>query len=153
MTLVYLAKNGVVSGPFTSDELARIQGSSEIQNYSWVWKGHWMPTDPAPLEDPSQIVSKLSDINSTMSVVCHDFKRAISGILSEVKVGGCVLVVGDETQAVRFQDNSIVHMNLLIEKTKQSMNFPVRFLRLLKVENGWNYHFQWSQVPCILLDE
>lgn len=154
MKLCYLAKNGIISGPFTQDELIKLKSSGEMGNYSWMWQGKWLPTDPAPLEDPSlldQSISKITEVNSAISGVCHDFKKAISGTLSEVTARGCVMTTG-ETQ-VRFQENSMLHMNMLIEKTKQSMNFQVRFQRQVKTEQGWNYYLQWSQVPGILTAE
>lgn len=153
MKTIYLAKQGTISGPFTTEEWAKIQASGGSHNYTWIWQDRWMPTDPAPLEDPTQRVSKLVELDSPISVVCHDFKRAISGVLCEVTDRGCVLLATAESQSVRFQENSQLQMNLLVEKTGQSMNLPVRFLRQSYGENGWNYLLQWSRVPSLLSEE
>jgi hypothetical protein len=48
---IYLAKAGVVSGPYTEKEIESMRSSGELTNYSWISKGgpsNWQALDPMP---------------------------------------------------------------------------------------------------------
>jgi hypothetical protein len=53
--MIFLAKGGKITGPFTTEQFNQFKHSGELDRFSWYWDARgadWKPIDPAPLSAP-----------------------------------------------------------------------------------------------------
>ena len=105
--MIYLARNGKVFGPFTSDQLREIS----FQRYSWILDLRcaapaWTAIDPAP---PAPAVLNAPAKRRALVFSPH-FPAAIRGELDEVQIDRGKLFT-TETQ-VRIEPGTPVHLQI-----------------------------------------
>ena len=174
-TVYYLARRGKIDGPFDKDQYQKMQSENELSKYSWIWsqsEGTWKPIDPPPSLTPQggKIVSheelqlkraakqisvgKLSAKEqkklSTLLVICHDQRNAISGHLDEIGPGGANLVTQDHSSLPKLGQNGKVLLNLLDSKSGKSINVDAKISSVSKQGHQWTYRLLWKQVPHLV---
>jgi hypothetical protein len=143
--MIFLARNGRVSGPFSEAEISKLRQQGELERYSWMWNSRlakWEPLDPPP---PPLVKT------GRIEAICHDSHQVVSGVLDAVSESGCQLVTSAQDASPLFSPSSILLLNLLDPATGESMNVRARFASAARKSGQWHYRLQWDEYPALLL--
>jgi len=174
---IYLAKSGKITGPYSERDLGRIEGSGELERFSWMWRSDipgWQPVDPmpAPLDEanlaevtlpedapamprsapplpPTPRRSHLKLVGDPIEGICHDYRTAVSGRVVHVSESGCELLV-EGPASPRFTNQAKVYLNLLNSKSGHTMDVSARVSAINHSSEGWIYRLEWGSVPELL---
>lgn len=162
--MIYLARAGKVSGPFTEAQFEKMEAKGETSHYSWFWKttaSGWKPLDPAPSFNPEQAPGHASGkahghaptapvSASRVEVICHDFVNTVSGRLHDMSDLNCELLSDHESSEPLFCVHSKVVLNLLDPQSGASMNVQARITAVTRRGAHWVYRIRWATTPALL---
>jgi hypothetical protein len=176
----FLAKAGEIFGPYTETDIENLRESGEYQRYTWVWdtrKPGWQPTDPTPVA-PQAPVSKVPmaapmdtpaapapvqaqaptrtpavrpniDVGH-LSVLCYDHHQVLSGTLVHISEGGCEFISETLESGPAFMIQVPISMNLLDQRSGQSMTVRSRVAEVARKDGRWHYRLFWKKCPEII---
>lgn len=159
--MIYLARAGKVSGPFTEAQFEKMEAKGETSHFSWFWKTSapgWKPLDPAPSFNPEQTHAAHSEKHATphpvsasrIEVICHDFVNTVSGKLHDMSDLNCELLSDHDSAEPLFGVRSKVILNLLDPQSGASMNVQARITAVTRRGAHWVYRIRWAATPALI---
>lgn len=160
--MIFLARAGKVSGPFTEAQFEKMEAKGETSHFSWFWKTSapgWKPLDPAPSFNPEQVAGSHAGKQhapaapvsaSRVEVICHDFVNTVSGRLHDMSDLNCELLSDHDSAEPLFCVRSKVVLNLLDPQSGASMNVQARITAVTRRGAHWVYRIRWATTPALL---
>lgn len=144
---IYLAKSGKISGPFTDDELEKLQATGDLYRYHWIWShadSSWRPIDAPPTMSPEQWESRAETDLSDYDVIGFSGSTLASGVLKNLDEIGCDFYTPGKETYPKFRSSNVIRVNLLNPKTLQMVNVETQISRVFRTDDGWAYRLKWK---------
>lgn len=82
------------------------------------------------------------------SVICHDSRAILSGMIHKITETGCELVSTMETHGPVFPQKTDVLINFVLNNggkgTGSAVNIPARLTGIRRLDGKWTYRIRWQ---------
>ena len=163
--LIYLGKDGKVSGPFTSGQIEELRQSGELYSYTYIWDkktSGWKAIEeevelpdvlpglpPQGNNDATRVLSSVDSI----SIICHDHHLLLSGKLLSATQEKCIFESKNSIyELAAFKSGTKVLLNFLNINNGRSENLSAIIDQVKRGDEFWQYQVNWDQSPQLLKD-
>lgn len=79
--------------------------------------------------------------------ICHNHEQIVNGFIQDITELGCELISAVQSPAPLFPKRTNVHLNLLNEKTGESINLKAKLTAVWRKDGTWAYRIRWNTLP------
>lgn len=106
--------------------------------------GRHLQTVPAEKMGPSPMDLGFPTTRGDVAVICHNFRKIVSGVAHRLSAQGCEMNVEDHDYTPPFIHQASVMLNLLDASSGKQMNVPARVRTVTRSEKGWSFELAWE---------
>lgn len=154
--MIYLARNGKVSGPFTEKEFQDLHAKNALDPFRWIWKENqktWVSLDPPPKASPQALLESQKQKTQEIEALCFDHSQVVPGFLRSVTEAGCEFLTSaglDEGLSPPFTGKKNIRIHLFELTSEKSLNYSSEIYSIERQNQHWVYRLHWRELPEIL---